>query len=572
MPRENINQLLDRLDSAKRQFEARRQIEVERLLSKLSHITIKDCETLVRYHEILLFVRAYPHGPAVLRLADQELKYFGRRVELLRTLAVDLAPLGSPEISGISNTPVTDTFSYPIVRWLTKNYPGQIAFDWDWFEDENRLSETWPRFLPLLEEDAAVEANVPYRRWLSEARGHARETSWLIARFESLSLSDLQKAELYDSLQLYVRWQPGYRASRTGMRLMPRRVFYHREPLIRRQEVSLAGELYGPAVPVEKLTRVQGARTLDLARETSTLRYRELYGFTHGDPARIFKVDIGRGIELFIAGLPPEKRLPLRAYHAAMIFKNGVPVGYFEGISLFERMESGFNFYYSFREGETAWIYARTLAVFHQLLGVTAFSIDPYQIGYQNEEGIESGAFWFYRKLGFRPTRRDLLKLTLAEEKRISTRRDYRTSARVLRQLSENYLIFELPARGPSLTSSGDWDRFHVRNLILAVQRRMAREFGGDAAAIRKASLETVCDAVGARRVFRNESEARAWRDLSLVLAQIPELERWEAEDKRNIVRIIQAKAGANESWYLRLMKKHARLRSAIIRLGSKNA
>jgi len=28
-----------------------------------------------------------------------------------------------------------------------------------------------------------------------------------------------------------------------------------------------------------------------------------------------------------------------------MIFKNGVPVGYFEGLSLFERMESGFNLY-----------------------------------------------------------------------------------------------------------------------------------------------------------------------------------------------------------------------------------
>src|SRR6266403_1606510 len=112
-----------------------------------------------------------------------------------------------------------------------------------------------------------------------------------------------------------------------------------------------------------------------MARETSTVRYRELYGFTHGDPSRVLKAGIGRGIELFIAGLPPEKRLPLRAYHAAMIFKNGVPVGYFEGISLFERMESGFNLYYSFRDGETAWLYARTLNVFRHLLQVTTFSL-----------------------------------------------------------------------------------------------------------------------------------------------------------------------------------------------------
>src|SRR3979490_2358900 len=102
-------------------------------------------------------------------------------------------------------------------------------------------------------------------------------------------------------------------------------------------------------------------------------------------------------------------------------------------------MESGFNFYYSFREGETAWIYARTLAVFHQLLGVTAFSIDPYQIWYENEEGIESGAFLFYRNPGFRPTKPHLLKLTLAEEHRIATRRNYRTPAKTLRQLADNH-------------------------------------------------------------------------------------------------------------------------------------
>src|SRR6266496_6356788 len=124
-------------------------------------------------------------------------------------------------------------------------------------------------------------------------------------------------------------------------------------------------------------------------------------------------------IYLFVMGTPPARRLPLRAYHAAMIFKNGVPVGYFEGLSLFERMESGFNFYYSFREGETAWIYARTLNIFHHLLGVTAFSIDPYQVGHENEEGIESGAFWFYRKLGFRPTNSDRLWLTESEERKI---------------------------------------------------------------------------------------------------------------------------------------------------------
>ena len=106
---------------------------------------------------------------------------------------------------------------------------------------------------------------------------------------------------------------------------------------------------------------------LDFARETSAMRYRELHGFTYGDPAHVVRVDLGRGVEVFVFGIPPEHRLPLRAYHAGMFFKNAVPIGYIECLTLFEHMEVGFNLYYTFREGETAWLYARLLRLFHQL-------------------------------------------------------------------------------------------------------------------------------------------------------------------------------------------------------------
>ena len=213
-------------------------------------------------------------------------------------------------------------------------------------------------------------------------------------------------------------------------------------------------ELNKPAPVFERLSPKQGETILDMTREASTLRYRELYGFTHGDPRRVLQANIGRGVDIFVMGVPPDKRLPLRAYHAAMIFKNGVPVGYFEGLSIFERMESGFNLYYTFRDGETAWLYARVLNIFRHLLGVTVFTLDPYQIGFENEEGIESGAFWFYRKFGFRPANREVMKLVLTEEKKIATRSAYRTSARTLRKLAESPMIFELDRKSTRLNSS----------------------------------------------------------------------------------------------------------------------
>jgi hypothetical protein len=305
----------------------------------------------------------------------------------------------------------------------------------------------------------------------------------------------------------------------------------------------------------------KGRRILDIARETSTVRYRELYGFTHGDEKRVVKADLGRGVELFVTGLPPNRRLPLRAYHSAMIFKNAVPVGYFEGLSLFERMESGFNFYYSFREGETAWIYARTLNVFRHLLNVTAFSIDPYQIGFDNEEGIESGAFWFYRKLGFRPTSRRVAKLMEREEEKIAARRGYRTPPSVLRRLAHGPMILELQ-------DTRDWDRFSVRKVGLNVQKRMAAHFKGNANEARARSIASVSRTLRMSLRRLSEIQMQALSDFSVVLNMIPDLEQWTAAEKRLAMQVILAKAGTDEARYLKLMQRHERLRRNMINLG----
>jgi hypothetical protein len=269
-------------------------------------------------------------------------------------------------------------------------------------------------------------------------------------------------------------------------------------------------------------------------------------------------------VDIFVAGLPAEWRLPLRAYHAAMIFKNGVAVGYFEGLSLFERMESGFNLYYTFRDGETAWLYARMLNVFRHLLGVTAFTLDPYQIGHENEEGIESGAFWFYRKLGFRPTKPDIRKLVAREDEKLASRSSYRTSAGTLRKIAAGPMIFEMDQ-----SRTGDWDRFQVRNIGLAVQRQMAADFNGNAERVRNAAAKRLAGVLGIDTGSGSDAELIALRDFAVVLGLVPDLGRWTSVEKQQLVQVIKAKASRDEARYLKLMQKHARLRKEMIRLGS---
>ena len=557
------DQLLDTLETAKRDFDLP-PAKINAMLSRLEKAKIDHAADLIRLHESLLFMRAYPRGRLHLKRVERMLKSFGKLVDELVDRDLDLSAIDDPEVSGIAGGSVTSNFSYAIVRWLVETFPAQLSIDWDWFEEEDRFGATMARFMPLLEDDAMVEAHVPYREWVRAAKGRRRELNWLVSRFESLPLTEKAKANLYDSLKLHVTWTYGVRSSRTVLRIAAAKPFMHNSPLIARRDISLTEELSSAPIPIETVSPQQGEKIIDVARETSAVRYRELHGFTFGDPRRVIKADIGRGTVVYVVGVPPPNRLPLRAYHAAMMFKNGVPVGYFEGLSICERMESGFNLYYTFRDGETAWLYARILRLMRQLLGVSVFSIDPYQVGHENEEGIESGAFWFYRKLGFRPVKPELMKLTEREEVRAAKGSGYRTSAATLRKLAAGHMLFELsPQR-----SRGRWDDFEVRNIGLAVQRRMAEKYESDGEEIRNQSVRTVTRALRINTRGWNDEELSALQNLSLVLASDRDLNTWPAEQKELATRVIRAKAGRDEAPYLKLMQKHAAFRDVLMRLG----
>jgi hypothetical protein len=562
----SLDQLLSQLEESKRHFGVDNGERTEKLLTRVAQRRFRGIDALIRFHEALLFIRSHPQSPAAFRSAEDQLLTFSGRVHEIRLSGSDLTPSDYIENSGIAGTVISGTFSYAIVSWLVARHRARVSSDWKMHEKPERLGATLPRFLPLLYEESLVEANIPYIAWLRAALGGEKppDVKWLVRRFERLDLSERQKSELFDSLEIRTQWDLGdSRASRTRNMRKVRKVFYHTGPLVRRSEVSLDKEFQAPPFELKKLSPREGRAAQDMLRDTTTVRYRELYGITHGDPLSVVRADVGRGVEIFLWGLPPERRLPLRAYHAGFTLKNGVPINYIEGITICERMEIGFNTFYTYREGESAWVYAIVLRLLNQLAGVTCISIDPYQIGFHNEEAIESGAFWFYRKLGFRPTRPELGRLMEAQEKKIASDPGYRTPASVLRRLSAGNIVYEAPG-----SAQGDWDRFAVRNLGLAVQRRMAREFNGSAQMIMTSSSSEVERALGMETARLNVSERRAFADLALVLALIPDLATWTEPEKKKVMQIIRAKAGIDESRYARLLQGHARLRAAIITLG----
>ena len=146
-------------------------------------------------------------------------------------------------------------------------------------------------------------------------------------------------------------------------------------------------------------------------------------------------------------------------------------------------MEVGFNTFYAFRDGETAWIYSKVLHFLHQLTGVTCFSVYPYQLGHENEEAIKSGAFWFYRKLGFRPGRPELLAMTRKRKRRWLAIRRIGLRRAPCACWRQGMCFMNLVTDSP-----GQWDTFSTRRIGLAVQQRMAEEFDGDPEKLRRAT------------------------------------------------------------------------------------
>jgi hypothetical protein len=588
----SLDALLEALEAARNHFGRGAPSETRALLDRLSARDFTHTKSLLRFHEALLFLRAFPAGLSLIPKIEKLLNTFHLRIERLRAAGADMSAFDDFDTSGIAGTTMQDTLNFDAARWLARRIPHSVEIAWEDYPDdyqtERAIGSTWPRFIPLLEEDSDVEANIPWRKWLDTARGRERDFTWLIRQFGQLPTSPRARAELYDPLRVPLRWHlENLKLSRTRNWNRPRQFYFHHEPLRVRSQVSLDQELAQPAPRLTKLSHREGESTMRFIREVMLVRYRELYGTTLGDPHSVVRATLDRGVVIHLWNLPPDRRLPLRAYVAGFTLKNGVPTNYIEAIGLCEWTEVGFNTFYTYRQGETAWIYAQALRCLRAFTGATTISVYPYQIGQNNDEALDSGAFWFYRKLGFRSGDPALEQLARKEEQKIAANPAYRTPKRILKRLAEAHVFYEIKQKGKSaifdapsaqqtgkgMTSSksvsGPWDTFSTRNLALRVNRRMAREFHGDAAKIREASMKAVTRSLRLNPSRWTPTQLQSLENWSLILALIPDLERWSPREKRELIRLIQSQSASNEMRYLRLTQQHTRLRQQLLRLGS---
>jgi hypothetical protein len=527
------------------------------LLERMERASLASAKQVARLHELLCWWRAYPEGPEVLVAVERLLAGFSARPDLLRFR-------GALADSGIAGTDLRFRFYWLMALRMADRWPDALSIDWDDFEHAEDLVGILDLLLPYAETPALDAFDRTAREWIGTLKAEGEtDATFLIRRFEAMQAERAVKEHLYERLDVPVRVAPGPGVPcRTGERWPASEVHFQRGPL-RRGRPALKRAVRTLRPTVRELAPADGRRMIDLANDVMVPRHRDLLVFLHGDENDVRVLDFGEGLEFAAIGARPERRLVLEAVYGFLTLKNGVPIGYVLNSALFGSCELAYNVFPTFRGAEAAHVYARFLAAVHHLFGADSFTIDPYQLGRDNREGLLSGAWWFYYKLGFRPRDPAIRALVRTEVAALGKDPSHRTSLARLNELAADNVYLSLGR--PRADVLG---RVSLGDIGLAASRVLSERFGAD----REGGIEACADEAARRLGFRGLSglsaaERIAWERWAPLLLALDGVESWSAAEKRGAVEVVCAKGGRRESDFVRLFDAHARLRRAVFLL-----
>jgi len=527
------------------------------LLRECAGCALTDPQLLFAYHDCLLFLLAHPESAALLASARRELA----RVAASARVMVEKGPARARAAlanSGVAWAPMTIAFGYDIACWLTTRHPRHAEID-SFADDGAALPALLRHALPPLESEMLADDAAAPEDFLATASAGYRGTrlQWLVAQIAALPCPDGLREHLFDALKAFITINPEAGAlSRTFVRGLAGPTYFHRGDLLRR--VDAQALIAAPLAPPSALSSAQRAHLLDAGRAMLASLGRETDAISAAEPAGIEHHVLGRGVTIALYTMAPDRRLPLDSHVGFMLFKNSIPVGYGGGWPFLGTARIGVNVFPPFRGGESAFLFCQVLRVYSQRFGTSHFVAEPSQFGGGNREGLESGAFWFYYRLGFRPVAPRLAALAAHEYARMQRVPGYRPPLPVLRRFTRSDIELRLDSDSPARPACDPAE------LSLAVSAWIATRFHGDRAQAAAFATRNVSQALGVRDTMRwPEAELAAFEALCLLFARIPGLARWPARDKARLIALARAKGG-NEYRYFKLLQKHARLRAAL--------
>ena len=397
---------------------SRDPVQSGKILESISRHSLKQPAAIKTYHELLLFHCAFPGNGHVYKMAISELERMSHEVKKLmdhHNKRTHLALMGS----GLPYTQLCCNYSFSITKWLLKTFPSSVELDSS-EANPHVVRRTLYLFLPKTEYQRATQGDLSLKNRIKLLSGHqdgGAQLNWLMRLFDESPLPLDVKEEFYEQLKVYVRWslsEPFF--SRSFLHAETSSIHYFHQFHRDVNSSQVIRQAIDPQLNISVKTR---KRMVEIMKATLAFQCKEIDPFTYANERELELFDLGKGLQVGLVGMVNEKKLSIENYIGFMAFRNGVPVAYGGGWLFGQRCKIGINIFEPFRKGESAWTFVQVLRLFYQRHGSRQFIIKPFQFGKGNPEGLKTGAFWFYYKLGFRPVEKLVKELADKEwEKR----------------------------------------------------------------------------------------------------------------------------------------------------------
>jgi hypothetical protein len=432
----NFTNSIRQLREFSTQFNETSHSKKKDLLKKISEIKIPVQKSISDYQHLLLFLAAHPFEEKFDSLVKSEMERIAISIRKMNKKDKDKF-----DNSGLPFTKTQASFTHDLLKILDSKKELKLSYHSS-EESTIELNSILSFTLPDIEKDHTSAGMNQENLWEILKVKEKDRLSFLIGELDKLNETPFIKDYLIDKFNLFVSIEPSDKKySKLFNRIEVKKKYFHSEILKKFDHVQLMNT---PLPDPKKLSETEINRMIEVMQTSLYLLERETDPCTFIDRNSLRYYELERGISIALFGMIPERQMSMESYVGYTLFKNGYPAAYGGGWIYGTRSLFGINIFEQFRGGESGYILIQLLRTYKQVFHLTFFEVEPYQYGLDNPEGIESGAFWFYYRYGFRPLDKTLKKLANSEFEKIKTKKNYRSSKTTLTKFTDSNIGWQM--------------------------------------------------------------------------------------------------------------------------------